>query len=57
MMMNSGLDRDFEKFIDEYDEEQENSDLCNPKQWEIDLDKYIDEEYFRFIIPSISNTK
>jgi len=55
--MNSRLDKDFEKLINDYDEEQENLDIYGRERWEIDLDKYIDEKYFKFTIPSISDTK
>lgn len=55
--MSNRLDRDFEKLINEYDKEQENLNSYNPEQWEIDLDKYIDERYFKFTVPSILDSE
>lgn len=54
--MNSRLNKIFEKLIDDYDEEQKNQELHSSEQLEVNLNKYIDERYFKFVIPSISNT-
>lgn len=54
--MDSRLNKIFEKLIDDYDEEQKNQELHSPEQLEVNLNKYIDERYFKFVIPSISNT-
>ena len=54
--MRSGIDMDFKRFIDECDEEQD-LNLNEQEQWEIDLNKHVDETYFKFTVPSILDIK